>query len=246
MLPDRLDKEKLYIQLTNIFIAKIRSGEWRPGRQIPTEEDLCKSLGVSKITVRRAIDNLVFEGFLEKLQGKGTFVRQRVVHDGISMKTTLFEGVFLPGGGRENIKVVENKVVQGIPDDVIRRMGPVIDKDMYFLSRLKIAEGVPVLLNEIFIPLRVCPLLKEWEPDGASVFEFLREHADSKITKVFQTVEVGKPEESTARLLNARAAGACMIIHRLFHSAGDATLAYSKTTARSDRFKLETEYERVG
>ncbi|MDA8339812.1 MAG: GntR family transcriptional regulator, partial [Nitrospiraceae bacterium] len=52
---DRLNQEKLYIQLTRIFLEEINSGRWKLEQQIPTEEDLCKKYNVSKITVRQAI-----------------------------------------------------------------------------------------------------------------------------------------------------------------------------------------------
>jgi len=245
MLPDKLDKEKLYIQLTNILQSNIRSGVWRTGQQIPTEEDLCKSYGVSKITVRRAIDNLVFDGYLEKLQGKGTFVRKGPPRSGIAMKTTLVEGVFLPGD-IENVKVVEKKVLHQVDDEVARRMGPVVDRDVFYLCRLKSFEGVPVLVNEIYIPLRVCPGLTEWDPEGGAVFEYLQDHSTAKIARVTQTVEVGRAGDYLGGLLNTRPTSACMVMHRLFLSAGGMTVAYSKTTARADRFQLDSEYERLG
>jgi GntR family transcriptional regulator len=244
VLPDRSDRDKLYIQLTDILLSKIHSGEWRTGHQIPTEEVLCRSFHVSKITVRRAINNLVIEGYLEKLQGKGTFVRQGPTRAGLSMKTTLVEGVFSPED-YPNVKVVEKKIVTRLDEDVIRRMGPVIDRDVFYLCRLKLAEGVPVLVNEIYIPLRVCPALEGWDPAGGPVFEFLNKTSALKIMKVNQTVEVGRPGEA-AGLLNVRPTSACMLIHRLFLAAGEMTVAYSKTTARGDRFKLDSEYVRLG
>ena len=71
---DRGSKEKLYVQIYSILIEKIDSGEWPPGTQIPTEDELCKIHDVSKVTVREAIQELVREGYLKRQQGKGTFV----------------------------------------------------------------------------------------------------------------------------------------------------------------------------
>lgn len=238
------DKEKLYTRLTNIFLDKIRSGEWRPGRQIPTEEELCRSFDVSKITVRRAVTNLVFDGHLEKIQGRGTFVKMGFPRAGMSMKTTLVEGVFMPGDA-ENITVLEKSMVRVLDEGLIKRMGPVIDAKVNYLCRLKSKAGVPVLVNETFVPARMCPGFEDWDAEGGSVFEFLRGHGTSDIVKVVQTVEMARPHEKTAKFLNARPTTPCMIIHRVFMAAADITVAYSKTTARGDRFELTTEYERV-
>lgn len=245
MLPDRSDREKLYMQLTDIFLEKIRSGEWGADHQIPTEEELCRGFNVSKITVRRAVNNLVMEGYLEKLQGKGTFVREGPPRAGLSMMTTLLESVFLPGDSPENIKVIEKKVLKGLDEDVRKRMGPVIDRDVFYLSRLKTLGGSPVLVNEVYVPIRVCPSIKDWDPGEGPVFEFIRGNSPYKISRVTQTVEMGRPGEYLAGRLNVRAASPCMVVHRLFLAAGDMVIAYSKTTARGDRFKLNSEYVRV-
>lgn len=243
MLPNKTDREKLYIQLTDILLKKIHSGEWRTGRQIPTEEDLCKGFNVSKITVRRAINNLVIEGHLEKLQGKGTFVRQGPPKSGMSMKTTLVESVFLPSDDY-HVRVLENKILTTLDEEVMRRMGPAIDRDIYYLARLQILEGVAVLVNEIYIPLKVCPELAGRDPEGGAVFEFLRENSGTKIAKVSQSIEVGKPGP-LAQYLNTRSTSPCMVIHRTFTSPGETLVAYSKTTARGDRFQLDSEYVRL-
>lgn len=244
MQSGQTEKDKLYIRLTNAFLDKIRTGEWRPGGQIPTEEELCKSFDVSKITVRRAVTNLVFEGYLEKFQGKGTFVKQGPHRSGISMKTTLIEGVFLPGS-HGNITVVEKGIVNGLDEDLLKRMGPVLDMNVYRLARLKHAAGVPVLLNETYIPVRMCPSVVDWEPEGSSVFEYLRDNGTTDVVKVVQTVEIAKPRQGAASALNSRPTTPCLIIHRVFLSQGDVTVAYSRTTARGDRFELVTEFERM-
>lgn len=240
---DRFDNEKLYIQLTDILLSKIHSGEWQTGSQIPTEEDLCKNFDVSKITVRRAINNLAIEGYLEKLQGKGTFVRQGPPRSGIPMKTTLVEGVFQSEEGRQT-RIIEKKVLSLIDEDVMVRLGPVLDRDIFYLCRLQVAQGVPLLVNELYIPLRVCPEIRNWNPESGFVFDFLKKNQAPKIVKVNQTVEVGKPGPVSGHL-NTRSAGACMIIHRVFTAPGGQAIAYSKTTARGDRFKLDSEYLRL-
>lgn len=72
---NRSAHEKLYVQLYKILRRKIDSGEWAVGSLIPTEKELGKSHKVSVITVKTAMSHLVKEGFLSRMQGKGTFVR---------------------------------------------------------------------------------------------------------------------------------------------------------------------------
>jgi len=77
----RLHKESpvpLYRQLKEILKEAIRRGEFRPGDRLPTEMELCETFGVSRITVRQALNELTSEGFLYRQQGSGTFVNDRI------------------------------------------------------------------------------------------------------------------------------------------------------------------------
>ena len=69
----------LYYQLENLLREKILSGAFAPGDRIPTESDLIRRYGVSRITVRQALTALAGEGLIERRQGRGTFVTDRVV-----------------------------------------------------------------------------------------------------------------------------------------------------------------------
>ncbi len=70
----RRSPEKLYVQLYKILMRKIESGEWSVGALIPSEKEICKIYSVSAATVKTAISHLARQGFLVRLQGKGTFV----------------------------------------------------------------------------------------------------------------------------------------------------------------------------
>ena len=112
---DRFNQEKLYIQLMRIFLEHIESGSWQLRQQIPTEEDLCKKYNVSKITVRQAVNNLVSDGYLTKIQGKGTFVASSLPLIGLAMRTRLTEEMF----GKE-VKPERKILFQGINGPLLR------------------------------------------------------------------------------------------------------------------------------
>lgn len=66
----------LQYQLREILLEKLNSGEWKAGEQIPSEHELCEEYGVSRITVREVLKDLVQSGYLKRKQGKGTFVSE--------------------------------------------------------------------------------------------------------------------------------------------------------------------------
>ena len=72
-----LDKNSLiplYVQLENLLLEMIESGELKVGDIIPSENELSKNYSISRMTAKKAIDNLTVKGFLERVKGKGTFV----------------------------------------------------------------------------------------------------------------------------------------------------------------------------
>ena len=92
---NRETPEKLYVQLYKILRGKIESGEWAVGTLMPTEKKICKTYEVSAATVKTAISHLARQGFLVRLQGKGTFVtdcKQSMERD-LKKETKLLEGI---------------------------------------------------------------------------------------------------------------------------------------------------------
>ena len=74
----------LYYQVREDLLHKIQSGQWGPDFKMPPERELCETYGVSRITVRKALDDLQNEGYLDRVQGKGTFVRRATMEKKLS------------------------------------------------------------------------------------------------------------------------------------------------------------------
>jgi GntR family transcriptional regulator len=238
---DRFNQEKLYIQLMRIFLEQINSGNWQLGQQIPTEEDLCKKYNVSKITVRQAINNLVADGYLIKIHGKGTFVASSLPVAGLAMKTRLTEDMF-----GEEVKVDREILSAGLkmpPHDAkgyLRTEG----ETHYFLGR-RVVNGQPEFIEESYIPQDMLPDAGRLDIVKNSLYSVLQERAVKKIFKVVQTVEVVRADGDYAENLDVPDGTPVLAIHRLFLSADRTPVAYTKLLGRSDRYKFQTEFERI-
>lgn len=238
---DRFAQEKLYIQLMRIFLEQINSGKWQLGQQIPTEEELCKMYNVSKITVRQAINNLVSDGYLIKIQGKGTFVASKLPVVGLSMKTTLTEDMF----GKE-VKLerkILNKGIKEPPPDV-RGFLKTNDRIYYILSK-RLGNGKTAYIEEAFIPQGMLPYIDKLDITQGSFYSVLQERASKRIFKMVQTIEVSRSTGDVSKYLEVEDGFPLLIIHRLFLSSDDTPVAYTKIQGRSDRYKFQTEFERI-
>jgi len=238
---DRFNQEKLYIQLTRIFLEEIKSGKWQLNQRIPSEEELCKKYGVSKITVRQAVNNLVSDGYLMKLQGKGTFVASILPVVGLSMKTQLTEEMF-----GEEVKVEKEVLFKGIkePSPDIRSYLKTTDKIYHFLCR-RTVNGNPAYLDESFIPYVMLPEIEQLDIIHNSLYLVLQEKAIKKIFRVVQTIEVQQVQGYPAHYLDLHEGVPVLAVHRLLLSSDNTPVGYTRFLGRSDRYKFQTDFERI-
>ena len=238
---DRFNQEKLYIQLTRIFLEEIKSGKWQLNQRIPSEEELCNNYGVSKITVRQAVNNLVSDGYVMKLQGKGTFVASILPVVGLSMKTQLTEEMF----GKE-VKVEKEVLFKGIkePSPDIRSYLKTTDKIYHFLCR-RTVNGNPAYLDESFIPYVMLPEIEQLDIIHNSLYLVLQEKAIKKIFRVVQTIEVQQVQGYPAHYLDLHEGVPVLAVHRLLLSSDNTPVGYTRFLGRSDRYKFQTDFERI-
>jgi len=238
---DRFNQEKLYIQLTRIFLEEIRSGKWQLDQRIPSEEELCKTYDVSKITVRQAINNLVSDGYVMKLQGKGTFVVSVLPVVGLAMKTQLTEEMF----GKE-VKFEKEILLKGVkePSPEVRAYLKTADKIYHFLCR-RMVNGNPAYLDESFIPYLMLPEIEKIDIIHNSLYSVLQDKAAKKIFRVVQTIEVQLIHGYPAQYLDLTEGVPVLAIHRLLFSSDNTPVGYTRFLGRSDRYKFQTEFERI-
>jgi GntR family transcriptional regulator len=238
---DRFTREKLYIQLTRILLEEINSRRWQSGHRIPTEEDLCREYNVSKITVRQAILNLASEGYLLKVQGKGTFVTGVLPEGCLAMRTRFTEEMF----GKE-VKVQKEILYTGKrtpPPDASGYLRTA-DKTYSILSK-RVVNGKPVYLEESFVPYRMVPGIEKVDFSRQSLYSVLQEMGLKKIFKVIQTVEISPVRGGNAKQLDVRNGVPVLVVHRLLLSSDNTPVAYTRFLGRSDRYKFQTEFERI-
>jgi len=238
---DRFNQEKLYLQLTRIFLNQIISGQWEIGCQIPTEEELCKEYGVSKITVRQAIKNLAGDGYLLKIQGKGTFVTSSEQPSGFAMKTRFTEDMF----GKE-VLVKREVVARGVQSsESTAREYLKTQENIYCITSQRVVEGEPISLDESYIPVSMLPDAHDLDFATRSLLSMLQERGTKKIFKIVQTVEISPLNGEHAKNLGVVEGVAGLVVHRLFLGSDEIPVAYTRFSGRSDRYKFQTEFERI-
>ena len=242
-LIDREDHQKLYMQLYEILRKKIESNEWAVGSQIPTEEDLCRMFSVSRATVRTAVMELVRQGYLKRQQGKGTFIFRNAVSEGLAMITSLKELLLEEELGLNFSSKVLARTVMMPVDGLHTKLDISEDKHIIYIKRLWTADEKPVLLQEIYIPYHICPLLLEDNIEQNALFDLFERKYGIKITRVENYMETSLLGPDEIVLLNQHENSAALILTQQFYS-GDTLIMYMRSVKKPERFRFFIELER--
>jgi GntR family transcriptional regulator len=238
---DRFSREKLYIQLARIFLDNVLTERWKLSQKIPTEQQLCSLYDVSKITVRQAINYLASDGYLMKIQGKGTFVTSVQPVLGLSMRTRFSEEMF--GEEVTDKKEILYKGVLDPPAEIREYLRTI--ESIFHLRSKRTVNGEPAYLDDSFVPCHMLPGVERIDFSDTSLFSLLQEQAIKKIFKVIQTVEVVEVCGESATDLDLKAGIPALAVHRLLLSSDNTPVAYTRFLGRSDRYKFQTEFERI-
>ncbi|MEE6272803.1 GntR family transcriptional regulator [Georgenia sp. MJ206] len=202
------------------------------GSSIPSERSLCERFGVSRMTVRQAVDALVVEGALERVQGRGTFVAQPKVD--LQLRLTPFEEEMRRRGKEPETRVLRAERVRP-PADVAEALERTSVEEVYYLHRIRLADGRPMALEETWVPTILAPDLFDEGPPP-NVFRALSERglAPSWGEDTIEAVTVGPAE---AEMLAVRpGAPGLRIARRTF--SDDVAVEYSRSIYRGDRYSL--------
>jgi GntR family transcriptional regulator len=148
-LPPTPSFSPLYQQIKELLTSSLQAGDWKPGEAIPSEVELAARYKVSQGTVRKAIDELATENLLVRRQGKGTFVATHA-EEKIQyrfLRLTPDEGV---AGGMQR-QLLDCRRMRA-PADVARALELKAGEGAVQLRRLLLAEGRPVVLDDIWLP----------------------------------------------------------------------------------------------
>ena len=150
----------IYLQLREVVRSKIEDGEYAPGTAIPSENLLASTYGINRLTVRSAIDALVNEGLLKRVQGKGVYVVAQIERD-LEVLGGFRRKILSKGQRRAGEKY---GAIFGIePDDML-----------YFIRRLDYADEEPIAIQEIYIPYNLVPKMEGIDLSVFSMYEIYK------------------------------------------------------------------------
>jgi GntR family transcriptional regulator len=226
-----------YYQLAQILREQILAGKVKANHPIPSERELEQIYGVSRTTIRQAIDLLIRQGFLYRAHGRGTFVSPQKLQKGISELTSFSEDMkqrgLVPGQ-----KILEIGYVQ--PTDQVRAHLelPVTCGQVLRIERLRLGDDVPMGLQTSFYMLpEGQTITREELEEYGSIYKMLQEKFHLIPTEADETLEVTLATPHEATLLQVASGSPLLLSERTTYSQYRRVVEFVKILYRGDRYR---------
>lgn len=231
----------LYVQIQEYLAELIYSGELSPNAKLPSERELSQELGVSRMTVRRAITELVNEGLLVRYHGSGTYVAEpKLVYDAREL-------IDHAASIRKRGLTYSSQLLEFSQVPASKRLAGVLSVDighpLYRIVKLHLANRQPVVVERAYIPLWCCPDLEEFDMERVSIYDLFLERYGMHLCRIAQTVEAVVALEMVAEQLRVAAGTPLLLITREVFAQDSRPVQHSRDFVRGDFVRIHSEFE---
>ena len=225
-----------YQQLKDIILEAIQERTLQPRDRLPSERELAEALGISRLTVRRALTDLVNEGRLFTQPGKGTYVRGPKLEQGIQQLMGLTEDMKSRG------HTVSSRILEAalMPASVevtqAMRLGP--QEEVVLLERLRFVDGEPLSIERSYLAYRLCPGILGHDLGSGSLYTTLRQVYGLHLFKAEQSYEAVLAGSREAELLQIAPGAPVLCSERTAYLDTGQIIEYGRAWYRGDRYRF--------
>ena len=224
----------LYFQIKENLMYKIKSHLYEVGNLIPSETELQQEYKVSRITIRRAVRELVQEGYLTTRQGKGTFVSKPKASQELNLITSWAETMMWLGMHPETKHIQFSEVTA--PINIVKSLSMSVGDKIYKIERLRYANNEPVCWMVNYLNPRYVPELLKKGLIGESLYETLEKRYNIILNAAVEKVEAKAATGKEASLLNIRRGSPLLYVTRTTYDADDIPIEVVTAASRADKY----------
>jgi GntR family transcriptional regulator len=217
----------------------IGSGRLPPDTQLPSERELCSQYRISRITVRKALSELVHQGLIYTAVGKGTYVADARTLDEELQPLSSFTQDIERRGMRVSSTVLERAILNA-DDRLAERLHIPRGAEVVKLYRLRLADGLPIAVQRSLLPHHLCQGLLGHDLSARSLFAVLRTEYGWHLSRADTTIEAALAQPDEARLLDLTLPAAVLISEQTTYLDRGTPIEWTRSVFRADRYKLHT------
>lgn len=243
MMRPRARRQPLYDQLVDILTEKIEQ-EYRPGDLMPSERELSERYGLSRTTVRLALQELERLGMVVRQHGRGTFVADRSAQaTNLSQQYSFTEQMRSMGRVPETTLLEFSEI--GADKQLAERMGVRLGDRLFKLKRLRSADGIPMMVEKSYLPVRKFLTLKRPLLDSMPLYEIVETVYHEKIRLAEEEFFASVARSADAHLLGIAEGDPVLDLVRTTYNTSNEIIEYTLSVARADQFKYKVVHQRL-
>ena len=239
----RSRKQPLYDQLVDILTEQIEN-ECSPGDVLPSERELSAKYGISRTTVRLALQELERQGLVIRQHGRGTFVADRSARTTDLQQTYSFSEQMREMGREPQTTVLEFEEIEA-DKSIAEHMALHIGERVYKLKRLRAADGMPLMIECTYLPVRKFLALELSMLDGHSLYHVIEGTFGERVRVAEEEFYASVARLSDARLLDINEGDPVLDLVRTTFNTQNEIIEYTLSVARADQFKYKVFHYRA-
>jgi GntR family transcriptional regulator len=227
----------LYLQLQRRIADAMARGVLPPGASLPAERDIAAMTGLSRVTVRKAIEALVAQGALQQKRGSGTYVAPKVerLEQALSLLTSFTEDMARRGKSVESFWI--GRSVQAPTPEEVMALGLGAGDRVARLERVRRSDGIPLAIERASLPTTILP---DPETVGPSLYAHL-ERQGLRPVRAVQRISAANLGARDAELLGVTPGAAGLRIERIGYLANGRVVEFTRSLYRGDAYDFAVE-----
>ncbi|GAA4515567.1 GntR family transcriptional regulator [Brevibacterium yomogidense] len=233
----------LYAQVEQALVAQL-GVDLHPGDRLPTEGDLIEKFGVSRITIRRAIQNLVARNLIVTRRGQGSFVATPSLRQPLNALTGFVEDMDAHGLPSQ-ARVVKVEEITAPPDARAALQLP-LGAQVTHIERVRLAAGYPVSFDDTYLPTGLGRLIAQDDLENEQIFTLLEDRHNTPLLEAAYALQASTANEEIAEALQITEGSAVFRIERTSLTTGQRPVDYEVLHYRGDAITFTTRLPRSG
>lgn len=238
---DRNTPIPLYYQLQQLLLEQIRQGVYKEGETIPSELELCRRYGLSRTTVRQAVGELVHQGVLSRVKGKGVFVaKPKLTERFVQEPIGFYEEMRL-----KDIPVKTEVLEQGTvlpPAEVAEILGLAPEEEVVLIKRRRaVKDNEWILIVTSYLPSRLFPGLEREDVSQGSLYELLSQKYNLYPYRSVRTIEAVAATRQDAELLQVKVGTPLLLLRSTAYLQDGTAFEHFVAKHRGDKTRFEIE-----